>query len=105
MGKGNDEVDIAMNARTIIVKITPEGIHFDTEDPKAAILDEEEIQGTVPPAICLLTVAEVAERLGVSDTTIRQAIRNREITHYRIGIGRGTIRINESDAIEWFEGY
>ena len=45
----------------------------------------------------LMTVAEAAEYLGVSETTMHRHTDNRQITHYRIGIARGTIRFAKND--------
>ncbi len=49
----------------------------------------------------LMTVAEAAEYLGVSETTMRRHADNRQITHYRIGIARGTIRFDPHDLDEF----
>ena len=45
----------------------------------------------------LLTVAVVAKRLSVSQSLIYQLIESRKLAHHRIGTGRGTIRVSESD--------
>ena len=50
-----------------------------------------------------LTVREAAERLGVSEQFIYRMAANREITHYRIGIGRGTIRFAIADIEKYIE--
>jgi excisionase family DNA binding protein len=41
----------------------------------------------------LLTVAEAAEALHVSKTTVRALCKARKLRHERHGLGRGTIRI------------
>lgn len=53
-----------------------------------------------PPA--LMTVAEVAERLGVSRSTVRDLERRGKLTACRIGNGRGTLRFT-SAALERLE--
>jgi len=45
-----------------------------------------------------LTVKEAANRLGlVSEKTVYKLCADRKLVHFRIGAGRGTIRINEDD--------
>ena len=43
----------------------------------------------------MLTVDQAAVRLNVSVKTIRDLIRTGKLGHYRIGTGRGVIRISE----------
>ena len=43
----------------------------------------------------MLTVDQAAERLNVSVKTVRNLIRSGKLGHYRIGTGRGVIRISE----------
>lgn len=43
----------------------------------------------------MLTVNEVAARLKVSKSTIYNAVESGSMPHYRIGVGRGAIRISE----------
>lgn len=43
----------------------------------------------------MLTVNEVAARLKVSKSTIYNAVESGSMPHYRIGAGRGAIRISE----------
>lgn len=45
----------------------------------------------------MLTVGQVAERLNVSLGTIYAACQSGRLRHYRIGRGRGAIRITEED--------
>ena len=44
----------------------------------------------------LLTIREVAELLRVSEKTVRNLISSGQLPHYRIGVGRGTIRVSET---------
>jgi excisionase family DNA binding protein len=45
-----------------------------------------------------LTVREAAERLGrISEKTVYKLCADRKLVHFRIGAGRGTIRISEGD--------
>ena len=41
----------------------------------------------------LLTIAEVAEALSLSESTVRGLCSSRKLRHERHGVGRGTIRI------------
>lgn len=43
----------------------------------------------------MLTVKEAAERLNVSEKTVRNLLKTGRIGHHRIGAGRGVIRISE----------
>ena len=43
----------------------------------------------------MLTVDQAAKRLNVSVKTVRNLIGSGRLTHYRIGAGRGVIRISE----------
>jgi excisionase family DNA binding protein len=45
----------------------------------------------------MLTVSDVATRLHVSKSIIYQLIESGMLPCHRIGIGRGTIRVSESD--------
>ena len=45
----------------------------------------------------MLTVTQVAERLQVSRSIVYALIDARKLSCHRIGLGRGTIRISESD--------
>src|SRR5438094_7080641 len=49
----------------------------------------------------LLTVREAAERLNVRPTTVYELCSQRKLAHVRVGVGRGTIRIDEQ-ALEEF---
>jgi excisionase family DNA binding protein len=50
-----------------------------------------------------LTVGEAAERLGVSESLVYRLCEDRKLPHVRIGCGRGTIRILESDLDEFIQ--
>ena len=43
----------------------------------------------------MLTVDQAAERLNVSVKTVRNLLTSGKLTHFRIGAGRGVIRISE----------
>ena len=45
----------------------------------------------------LLTVPHVAARLAVSPSLVYQLIESGKLGHHRIGNGRGTIRVSETD--------
>ncbi len=45
----------------------------------------------------LLTVKDVAERLNVSPSLIYQLVESGKLSVHRIGTGRGTIRVSQSD--------
>jgi len=45
----------------------------------------------------MLTIKDVAARLSVSATCVYQLVASRKLTCHRIGVGRGAIRIRESD--------
>lgn len=51
----------------------------------------------------LMTVAQAAEYLGVSESTVRKHVQQREIAHYRIGIERGAIRFDPHDLDEFLD--
>ena len=51
----------------------------------------------------MLTVKQVATRLQVSYTTAWNLCRSGELAHRRIGLGRGCIRIAETDLAEYLE--
>ena len=50
-----------------------------------------------------LKITDVAERLGVSIGCIYRLCQDNALRHLRIGVGRGTIRILESDLEEFIE--
>lgn len=43
----------------------------------------------------MMTIKEAAERLSVSEKTIRNLLKSGRLGHHRIGAGRGVIRISE----------
>lgn len=45
----------------------------------------------------LLTVPQVAARLSVSPSLVYQMIESGKLGHHRIGNGRGTIRVSQTD--------
>lgn len=45
----------------------------------------------------MLTVKQAAQRLDVSKSLVYALCAEGRLKHYRVGIGRGTIRIDESD--------
>ena len=49
----------------------------------------------------MLTIRESAKYLRVSESTIRNAINGGRLRAYRIGAGRGTLRIREADLFEF----
>jgi excisionase family DNA binding protein len=51
----------------------------------------------------LLRVKQVANELGVSPTCVYQLISTGKLVSHRIGVGRGAIRICESDLAEFVE--
>jgi excisionase family DNA binding protein len=70
-----------------------------TDDPlSAAILT---LADRVTPAETSqadsLTVSQVAERLNVAVNTVYSLCASRKLRHHRVGEGRGTIRITNSD--------
>lgn len=51
-----------------------------------------------------LCVRQVAEQLGVAETTVYAMCQQKRLRHFRVGTGRGTIRIREEDLAEFIEG-
>ena len=52
----------------------------------------------------MLTVKQVAEKLGVSPTTVYGLCQRRKLRHLRVGLGRGAVRVDEKDLDEYLEG-
>ena len=52
----------------------------------------------------MLTVKDVAEKLGVSPTTVYGLCHRRKLRHARVGLGRGSVRIEEKDLDEYVKG-
>jgi len=50
-----------------------------------------------------LTIGQAAERLNISRRTVYDLCRSGKLPHYRIGIGRGTIRIAADDIAAFLE--
>ena len=44
-----------------------------------------------------LSVQQVADRLQVSPSCVYQLIDSGKLSHHRIGVGRGTIRVSDAD--------
>ncbi len=51
----------------------------------------------------LLTVAETADRLRCSRALVYQLCERGRLPHHRLGVGRGTIRVSESDIESYLE--
>jgi excisionase family DNA binding protein len=49
----------------------------------------------------MLTVGQVADRLGVKSALVYRLIGKGEIAHVRVGLGRGVIRVEESSVEEY----
>ncbi len=49
----------------------------------------------------LLTMRQVAERLAISLSAAYQLVDARKLAHHRIGVGRGAIRVNERDLVQF----
>ncbi len=52
----------------------------------------------------MLTVKEVAEHLRVSATCVYQLIEKGKLVCHRIGLGRGAIRVRETDLAAFIDG-
>jgi excisionase family DNA binding protein len=51
-----------------------------------------------------MRVKEAAERLEVSADTVYDLVKSGKLRHYRLGVGRGTIRISEEHLAEYLAG-
>jgi excisionase family DNA binding protein len=52
----------------------------------------------------VLTVKTVAEKLACSQATVYALIASGKLRHYRIGTGRGAIRVSEEQMAEFLSG-
>ena len=52
----------------------------------------------------LLNVREVADRLRCSRALVYQLCEKGRLSHHRLGIGRGTIRVSEADLQTFLDG-
>jgi len=59
---------------------------------------------SVPPAP-LLTIPQVADRLGISIRTVRRRIERGDIPAVRLGSGQAPIRIDSHELSEWIYGF
>lgn len=50
-----------------------------------------------------LTIREASERIGLSESAIRQLCRAGQLRHRRVGASRGRIRIDEQDLASYLE--
>ena len=48
-----------------------------------------------PVVSAMLTVRQAAQRLNVSEKTVRNLVNGGKLAHHRIGAGRGVIRVSE----------
>ena len=51
----------------------------------------------------MLTIAEVAQELGISRSTLYELVRRKKISHRRVGTGRGRILFSATDVQEYLE--
>ena len=65
---------------------------------------EETFRGRRSGEVSLLTVRQVAERMGVSAATVYLLCANRRLRHTRVGLGRGKIGITEEAVEEYLKG-
>jgi excisionase family DNA binding protein len=54
--------------------------------------------------MALLTIKQVAERLAVSSATAYELCAQRKLAHLRLGVGRGTIRVDEQALDDFIKG-
>jgi excisionase family DNA binding protein len=52
----------------------------------------------------LLSIKQVAAKLHLGQTTVYGLCRQRKLRHFRVGLGRGAIRIDERDLEEYLKG-
>ena len=52
----------------------------------------------------MLTVKDVAERLNIAPSTVYSLLSQNKLRCYRIGLGRGTIRVSEDDLSVFLAG-
>jgi excisionase family DNA binding protein len=52
----------------------------------------------------VLTVKQVAERLGVSPDTVYALCQAKKLRHVRVGLGRGHIRVSEEAFADYLAG-
>ena len=52
----------------------------------------------------LLSIKQAAERIQVGQTTVRGLCQQGKLRYFRIGLGRGVIRIDEGDLEEYLKG-
>ena len=50
-----------------------------------------------------LTVADAADRLGISTSTVYDMARLRKISHCRVGVGRGRLLFTSQDIAEYLK--
>ena len=49
----------------------------------------------------LLTIAEVAARLRLTEKTVRRLVDNGELSALRVGHGRGVLRVDPTELYQW----
>jgi excisionase family DNA binding protein len=57
----------------------------------------------VSAALKTMDIKQAAERIGRSEITLRRMIAKKEISHRRIGSGRGLIELTEDDVQDYLE--
>jgi excisionase family DNA binding protein len=58
-------------------------------------------EAAIAPVTRLLTIKEVQARTGLSDSSVRRAIRHRRLAVHRIG---GVLRVSEADLQAFLQG-
>lgn len=51
----------------------------------------------------MLTIRDVAERLGISPSTAYALVESHRLPHHRIGVGRGVIRVSEAQLTAYLD--
>lgn len=64
---------------------------------------DTESEATMNGQLVLLTVKDVSERLGISRGSVYELVKQGRLGAHRVGSGRGTIRVSESDLRAYLE--
>lgn len=51
----------------------------------------------------MMTIADIAKRLRISQACAYALVESKELAHYRIGLGRGRIRVSEEQLATYLE--
>ena len=101
--KTGDRISIDGRTTIVVVEIDKDTVRLRVEEMTSTGAADECTRDPSSATGRLLTLAQAAEQMRVSNETLRKMVTHKQITYIRIGIRRGTIRFDANDIDDWIK--